>query len=162
MASQSECPLQVPQLYLLHSDGSDSRLLDKGDVTEASAVNPPGSFVAEARFSPDSRRIAWTKTRSVKEDDGRTRLVQSDVYVVDVEGGQVNRLLESKEKFFIGQVLWSPDSKYLAASYIEIDELKAFSDRTRYIEIVKADGQHTPVGRLPLPMPPVAMLIDWR
>lgn len=69
-------------------------------------------IVTEAVLNPDAKRLAVGVMRSLRTFEG-------DIFLVDVETGEDERLLESKRT--PAWLQWSPDGKFLAFSELEIE-----------------------------------------
>jgi dipeptidyl aminopeptidase/acylaminoacyl peptidase len=81
----------IQQIYIANSDGSDAIKLTKGTKNN---TNP--------KFSPDSKKIAFTSNR-----DGKTNL-----YVLSLAGGEAEKMTEAKSG--VGSFAWSPNGETIA------------------------------------------------
>ena len=116
------------QLYLMRTDGSEDRRLTKGR-----------GLNVYARFSPDSRRIAYLHQRG-----------GNNIHIVDIDGKNDRAVYqESGGMASPGGACWSPDGKQLAFAVYDwqIDEngkkfLRAGQDANYRIVIIDADGKN--------------------
>jgi dipeptidyl aminopeptidase/acylaminoacyl peptidase len=98
--------LQYPQLWVTEiATGAQRRL------------TMPGEFVWHARWSPDSKRIAFLVSPTGRVDDENL----ADIGIVAVTGGAVRKLGVLGAPF-----AWSPDGRWLAWA--------GGSDRSKYVE----------------------------
>lgn len=116
------------QLYLMRPDGSEERRL-----TKVRGLN------VYARFSPDSRHIAYLHQRGA-----------NNIHVIDIDGKNDHAVYrENGGMASPGGVCWSPDGKQLAFAVYDwqIDEkgkkvLRADQDANYRIVIIDADGKN--------------------
>lgn len=88
-----------PDLYTIRPDGKDRRLL----LENASAPS----------WSPDGRRLVVTRSTCDEHPDACAReLAPSDLYTVDADSGDVQRLTKDADEK-LGSA-WSPDGKSIA------------------------------------------------
>lgn len=134
----------MPNIWVCDADGSSSRPLitpdkpltiQKSDFDEkdqvfnfvdVKGIFPDNSFyLMNPVWSPDSKQIAAVVLRI---QGGRHRLV-----VIDADGSRMLRLVNKMA--FVGDLIWSPDGKFLAGCGQEISE----SERTGLF-VIRADG----------------------
>lgn len=84
---------------LIRADGSEARR-----VTSALATTDPD-------WSPDGRRIAFTRNQDVGESTGFT---SDDVFVMDADGSDLRQLTPDEQGLMSGQPTWSPDGAEIA------------------------------------------------
>src|SRR5262249_38036427 len=102
--------LQYPHLWVVEVATGKTRRLTSGE-----------QWVWNARWSPDSRSIAFVVSPTGKPDDQNL----ADIGVVALAGGPVRKL----NVIGNGSIAWSPDGRWIA--------LSTTSDRNKYVE--KAD-----------------------
>lgn len=121
------------RLLLGDPDIGRSRLSLHTLATGAAVILPtgPGDGANAAAFAPDGKRIA------VLTSDEET----ASVVVLDVDGGRLRELWSVEGGTHAGTVVsWSPDSRFLAVTYLDPDD----SDHT-----VVVDGEGRGVADLP-------------
>jgi Tol biopolymer transport system component len=120
------------QLYVMWPDGTAELRLTRGGLN------------CYPRFSPDSRRVAYTH-----QDDGNS------VWVVNIDGTGAREILKEEGRTGVGASCWSPDGKQLVVQRFdwELDEKgkkfkSADGDHDYRLEIVDVDGKNRRVLRL--------------
>lgn len=99
--------LQYPHLWVVEVATGRARRLTSGE-----------QWIWNARWSPDSRSIAFLTGPSGKPDDGN----RVDVGVVALAGGPMRKL----NVIGNGSIAWSPDARWIA--------LATTTDRAKYVE----------------------------
>src|SRR5262249_53260922 len=138
------------QLYVMKTDGTQQRRLTEGGLN------------CYARFSPDGRKISYTR-QTVKEGNS--------IWVVDVDGKNAREIVKEVDLVLPHGALWSPDGKQIAVTFSkwELDEngrkgQGGDPDRTNYrIEIMDADGKNRRALKLAdAKFVSIGVLGDWR
>jgi RNA polymerase sigma factor (sigma-70 family) len=134
------------QLYVMHPDGTGERRLTKGGLN------------CYPRFSPDSRRIVYTR-QTAKEGNS--------VWIVDVDGSNNREILKEENLVSPDSACWAPDGKRLAVIRFKWEQgedgvRRGLSDADYHIEIMDADGMNR--RRLALSDATIKWLghADWR
>jgi TolB protein len=83
----------------MKSDGSEARRLTSGLTT------------SDPAWSPDGRKIAFTRNEGVGES---TTFTDDDVFVMDADGEDVEQLTPEQDGVMSGQPAWSPDGSQIA------------------------------------------------
>src|SRR5262249_55027761 len=138
-------------IYMIRPDGTDERLLvaserdDRTGRPGAAAIN-----TTLPRFSPDGRRVAYSRNFAGKD---------SGLRVAGVDGSSNRLLLRLEERQTISSICWSPDGKWLAVALWESESETERNPDCR-VEVVGADGS----GRRKVELPPFGTLfvLDWR
>jgi Tol biopolymer transport system component len=123
-------------LYILHADGSETRLNEEKMDFAGAAISPDGKLVAFAAdglyvvdadggqpvriaqegssptFSPDGTHIAYL----VYDDNIAGNIEEEHVWIVDVDGGNAHEILADEPTVFLGVsgLRWSPAGDRLA------------------------------------------------
>jgi Tol biopolymer transport system component len=84
---------------VMRTDGTEKRHITEGVET------------SEPAWSPDGRRIAFTRNEDVGES---TTFTDDDVFVMDADGGDPRQLTEEVDGLMSGQPTWSSDGRELA------------------------------------------------
>lgn len=138
------------QLYRMRPDGSRALRLTQ----EGRNVHP--------RFSPDSRRIVYSRDYWMSKSDAH------ELHVMDVGGGNDHVVLRSEGLEDFEEACWSPDGRRLAVIWTtwqmkDGQKVRRVGEPSRFrIEIMDADG----TNRRELKLPNATMLQlfdpDWR
>ncbi|HEY0103934.1 MAG TPA: S9 family peptidase [Brevundimonas sp.] len=110
-------------LFVLDKTGGDARQLTDGPFD-----------VRSAQFSPDGRRIAYTRTRVGREAH------RTDVWIMDADGANARQL--STDVASAQFPFWSPDGRWIAFSGGEVEG----DSRSRLWLIDMEDEQVRPLG----------------
>jgi len=86
------------QLYVMKTDGTQQRRLTKGGLN------------CYARFSPDGKKIAYTR-QTAKEGNS--------IWVADVDGKNARELIKEENLASPDSAFWSPDGKQLAVTMFD-------------------------------------------
>ena len=97
------CKEQNNRWYAICSMGSDG--------TEQQRLTSDRLATSDPAWSPDGRRIAFTRN----QDEGESTTFTSDeVFVMDADGGDVRQLTPEEIGLSSGQPTWSPDGSEIA------------------------------------------------
>ena len=89
-------------------------------------------------WSPDGRRIAFTRNQDVGE---ATLFTSDDIYVIDAEGGDAVPLTAEVEGRSFGQPTWSPDGRQIA--FVDGESVNsAVPSRYGALAVMSADGSN--------------------
>jgi hypothetical protein len=88
-------------IVVMNNDGSDARVM---------LSNLGGGAVP--LFSPDGQKLVYSRSK----DDGH-RILESDIYMINVDGSDEERLTDSGEKLAT-EPSWSPDGKKIVFFYL--------------------------------------------
>ncbi len=118
----SDLPLKSA-IFVMDAEGSQLRQLTE---TEASDSNPS--------WSPDGKYILFASDR---DSNGETGLGRYDLYIMNSDGTNIQRLTQSAKGIDAYQPVWSPDGKWI----LYVAEAVA---QVREIQIISADGEQQP------------------
>ena len=93
---------------------------------DADAPEPPFSGMEQASISPDGKSVAFAMKNAGREAAWSTN---SDIWLVDVDGGRVPKNLTAGNQAWDGTPMFSPDGTQLA--WVAMKRPKFESDRTR-------------------------------
>lgn len=123
-------------IEILHLDGTEKHRLADGRVVAGTCS-----------FAPDSRSIVYVRSGD--------RLLDADLWRVDLDGQNHRRLYRKAEGTTVSGALFSPDGKWVAVTIVNVRE----RGLPRWIEILDKDGK--PRRRIDLPFASYT-LFDWR
>ena len=83
-------------------------LISPGASGQPRVISPPGMYVYECDWSPDSREIAYLAAPGPGDDNWYV----AELYAVDAQSGAVRHIL--KPGMQVANVRWSPDGKSIA------------------------------------------------
>jgi RNA polymerase sigma-70 factor (ECF subfamily) len=128
-------------LWLVHTKGHFFLVNPLTKDTRQVTAEPTGFFRGTCRFSPDGKKVAFI---------GVTAEKQYNLSVLDLLVGKPRVLAKLPGRWDFG-VCWSPDSRRVAVSTIEVDANERPNGPSR-VEAYEADGRGRPQTLLEQPM----------
>jgi dipeptidyl aminopeptidase/acylaminoacyl peptidase len=127
--------------WLVHAKGHFFLVNPVTKDTRQVTAESTGYFSGTCRFSPDGKRVAFV---GVTKENGY------NLSVIDLLVGRTRVLAKLPDRWNFG-VCWSPDSRRIAVSTVEVDADKRPNGPSR-VEVYEADGRGRPQTLLEQPM----------
>jgi hypothetical protein len=113
----TQTPFTMGELWVVDADGANARKLAGADAGHGYAAN----------WSPDGTRIAYVVRENPQDEaaDQSSEALVSNIYVVEVDSGQVTRLTFFEEGY-AETPRWSPDGNTLAFTVVINGRMNVF------------------------------------